>query len=1370
MNNRLITDEKFMKKKYSILLYFFCLTLPLFGQPENYNFRKISTADGLSQSSVIAITQDHLGQMWLGTRDGLNKYDGHSFTIYKNESSDSLSISNNDILSIREDKEGYLWVGTYDGLNRYDPKFNRFSRYFQGAGEHSLKSNTIWCMEEIGGEMWFGTSNGVSIFDQSKGLFKNLRSSLESGMAVQGEVHSILKIKDSQIWIGTSEGLYFLRHSDSGKFHVEKINAALFVQDLVEGTDNSLWVATKNDGLYRISGPQGSLNKFQDNNIHKDIRALSLDKKGNLWVGTYQGVNVITKELETIELKSDPHYEGSLSKNTIKSIFTDRKGSVWIGAYYGGVNIWDESNSNFQSYNQNSGNMALSYDVVSSIAHGGNDLYFGTEGGGVTILNERDKDIRYVTTATEALLPSNNIKSLLHTGNSLLWIGTFNAGLVVYDLKNRTIAKDLIDPELQHYLKNSGVYALKKEEDDIYWIGSFGKGLIRYDRKKKEFIPYKANIRDENFIISDNIRSILVEEENSIWAGTDKGLNHIILNEDDSNIYKIERFLFDKQRLNGEDILTLFKDTSNRIWIGTKYNGLFYYTNNKLKKVDLRSGKKKITAIHAIIEDSQENLWLSSNQGIIQYNIKQDTSNLYSQKDGLISNEFNDNAALVMDSKGIYFGGPSGVSFFRPAEITKNQYAPKVILTDFKIQNESVDFRQEPNVLKKSITYTDKVTLDYNNSSFSIDFAIPNFISSGNNRYAYRLKGLEEEWNITSVPQATYVIQNPGSYTFEVKGANNDGVWNEDPRRLAVSVKPAPWRSIWAFLLYGVLIGAALYGLIKIKKSKAQLKHKLELEKIEREKNQEVNRTKLEFFTNISHEFRTPLTLILGPLQQLLEDYKGSNLMYKKLLVIESSANHLLELINRLMDFRKLENNQFQLQAAEGNIVKFLKEIYLSFSEYAETGGYDYSFISSDEEIKLYYDRPKLERVFYNLISNAFRYTPKGGNILIEIEKKKDVVAVKVRDSGIGIPKESLEKIFNRFYEVGASPKTENYNKGTGIGLSIAKNIVKLHKGKITARNQNDGGAVFSVELQLDKNHLVQEDILKDFKFSDDISQYVSQLEKPDQILNEDLDHFVLEEDKSTVLIVEDSQPLRSFMRNLLKAEYNIIEAENGKIAIKKVLQYMPDLIISDVIMPEMVGTELCSQIKKNIKTSHIPVILLTSRSALVYKFEGLESGADDYISKPFNVKEFMLRIQNLIGSTQRLKEKFSNDNNLAPGDLTVSSLDERLLKKALSIVEENISNEQFNIPMFSSELGVSRTMLFTKIKAWTNFTPNEFIQEIRMKRAAQLLEQGKINVSQISYKVGFKNPKYFAKCFQKKFGLSPTQYSNKFYEDLIDT
>jgi ligand-binding sensor domain-containing protein/signal transduction histidine kinase/DNA-binding response OmpR family regulator len=1362
-----------MKHKF-FSLFFLVLTIGVLSQTKTHRLINLSTVNGLSQSSVIAIHQDKIGQMWFGTRDGLNKYDGNRFTVFRNNPKDSTSISNNDILSIEEDSYGQIWVGTYNGLNCYNPIKNTFKQYYHENNDKSLCNNTVWDIKEIKNEIWIGTSSGISVFNKTTKEFTSISHSSKTKFSLPNNfVLSILETKNGIIWIGTAKGLCKLISRKNGVFSFQQIDnpedgKSLFVQDLKENKIGDLWIGTKNDGLYKYDLKTKKLISFlaigNQNGIDTDVRSIDIDKSGAVWIGAYNGVSIINTNGTIQRIYSNPDKKTSLTK--IKSIFTDKKGSVWIGTYYNGIDFWDVSNGNFSNLNQDSGNKAISFNVISSIVADKNkNIYFGTEGGGITILDKNTETTRFLSASKSSELSGNSIKSLYLSENGVLWIGTFSDGLAAYDINSKQFVSEKIATDLRNLLKDSGVYEIKKgRKNDVIWIGTFGKGLIRYNTTTKIHQIIGNDNYSDNFLSNNRIRTLLIDKKDNIWIGTQNGLNRINLNDFDNNDYKIDHFFFDNKVLSGDDILSLFQDSNNKIWVGTKAKGLYLFNGKSFKSVNVSVGKSIITSIHSISEDSKNNLWLSTNYGIIKYNASKSTTILYDQKDGLISNEFNDNASLRLDKDQFYFGGPLGVSYFHANHIAVNSYSPQVILTDFKMKNESVNVNSDQEFFSENVTYSKSVTLSYDNANISINFAIPNFINSANNQYSYRLVGLENNWTNTTNTEAVYTIQNPGTYIFEVLGANNDGVWNKKPTTLEIVVRPAPWRSWWAYLLYIIIIGASLYGLAWIIKSKEILKKELEFEYLETEINKENTKAKLEFFTNISHEFRTPLTLILAPLQQILTNYNGSNEMYKKLMVIESSANHLLRLINRLMDFRKFENKQFVLESAQGNIVKFLNEIFLSFTEFAKDGGYTYSFSTSDEEILVYYDRNKLERVFYNLISNAFRYTPKGGVIAIYIKKETQNIVIEIEDSGVGISNEYIDKIFDLFFEIPTHKNLDkDYNKGTGIGLSIVKNIVDLHRGNIEVENKNTNGVMFLLKLPLGKDHLSENEILQDFKISDDLTLYTSQLSLDENKEIEEIESLDVDKEKQTILIVEDHKVLRNFMKKLLKEEYNIIVAENGVKGLKKALKYVPNLIVSDVIMPEMVGTELCAKIKENIITSHIPVILLTSRSSLVYKIEGLESGADDYISKPFNLVEFKLRIKNILNASQRLKEKFSGDDPFTPSDLTFSSLDEQLLKKAFKVVEENISNEQFDIHFFCTELGVSRTMLFTKVKAWTNFTPNEFIHEIRMKRAAQLLEQDNMNISQISYKVGFNNPKYFSKCFQKKYGETPSQYSNRF-------
>ncbi|MEM8764359.1 MAG: two-component regulator propeller domain-containing protein, partial [Bacteroidota bacterium] len=1337
----------------------------------------LGTSDGLSQSSVIAMEQDDLGRMWLGTRDGLNLYDGNSFRIFRNVPADSTSITNSDILSIKEDTEGYIWVGTYNGLNRYDPRKDTFKRFYHYAHKNSLSDNSVWAIEETSdGKIWIGTANGLSIYDKKDNHFINFH---ENGTNEKGNLPSnfVLNIKQANngtIWLGTSKGFCkaTVDHQNNYEFQSFRSNIGTtepFVQTLSVCDENTICVGTKNMGILKFDLISERFLSAKILNQNEDVRAITSGNNGQLWIGTSYGIVFLEANGSSKQVQYDPNEQNGLSHNYIKSVFRDAKGSIWIGSYHGGVDIWDASNNNFVNFKESSGRRQLSHKVVSSIVGDEQEnLYFGTEGGGITIFNIANDRTRYINTSSSKIIESDNIKSLLVDGD-VLWVGTFNKGIETYSITKGTYETALVSEALNKALGNTGVYTIKKGLKNDLWIGSFGKGIWRYNTKDKTYTNFKNNPNSNLSMSNDRVRSLMIDKGFNIWIGTQSGLNLLPFYNGSYSDNRLKRFFYDEQIGSGEDILTVFQDSKGVIWVGVRAKGLFRFDGKTFKKVPIRT-TNHITSIYAILEGENNTLWMSSNDGLVKYVVPQNSFISYSEKDGLVGNEFNSGAALKQGESKFYFGGPQGVSSFDAHQIIRNDYVPQVVLTDFKVKNASVMVGEENGILKRGMPFTDIISLDHSNTNFSIHFSIPNFINPRSNHYKYRMLGLEEDWTITDQASANYTIQRAGDYIFQVKGANNDGVWNQQPTSVNINVMPAPWLTSWAIAIYTIALLSTAFWLFTIIRSKTRLKHKLQLEHLENERNRELHDAKLQFFTNISHEFRTPLTLITGPLEQVLADYKGSSMVYKKLLVIESNANRLLQLINRLMDFRKLEHKKYALEAAEGNIVKFLHEIYLSFSEFAMGNGYIYTFKTEEEQILVYYDRPKLEQVFYNLISNAFKYTPTGGKIRINVKRDSENIIIEVSDTGPGIPESYRDKVFNRFFEIPEYQKPDTAKgMGTGIGLSIAKNIVDLHRGDISVVDTIEKGTTIKVSLKLGRQHIKESEINKDYKFSDDIGLYSKQLETNsiDTFLSSG--ELLTGGEKDTILLVEDNIPLRNFIKELLTDKYIILEAGNGKEAMMKALKYNPNLVVSDVIMPEMVGTELCAKLKANLKTSHIPVILLTSRTALIYKYEGLENGADDYISKPFNLKEFKLRVRNLIDSSKRMREKFSEEDYFKANEMATSSMDEKLLKKALRIVEENISNSNFDIMSFSAELGVSRTLLFTKIKAWTNCTPNEFIQEIRMKRAALLLEQGNLNISEVSYQVGFNNPKYFGKCFQKKYGLSPTTYIQKFSENLFD-
>ena len=1350
-----------MTKSLTFIFVFLLIRLG-FAQNDIYRFSHINDANGLSQNSVESIHQDKLGQIWIGTRDGLNKYDGEEFKVYRHQKDDSTSISNNGILCIEGDKNGFIWIGTSFGLNRLNPKKNIFKSYFFDEKARFLGNNAIKTVKEISNNnIWIGTLKGVSIYDEKTDTFQKIINNYN--------VTTILEAKSGNVFIGTTQGVLKVSNKEIGStYKFEKVigTETIFVQDLVESSNGNILIGTQTKSVLQYDISKNTIAPYFDEFLlkgkDKNVRKLLFDDNGNLWIATYNGLQIANGQNKIDAFYNNDNDDKSINDNFIKTLFKDNTGVVWVGTYYGGLNICSDFNKNFINITQRDSKSGLSFKVVSSIDNYNNLLFFGTEGGGISILNIETNVIEHITTKNSKALKSDNIKSLYVTNHDKLWIGTFNKGLAIYNLKTKEFEKLLFPKRLQKFLKNVGVLSIVQYDNDNILLGTNFKGLIKYNRTNNRFSVFDTNSKPTG-LTSNNVKTLKVDSKGNIWVGTIRGLSSILPNGEVRN-HVYETDLKVKFEIN-----TIHEDSKGVLWVGTFEDGLFKYENNQFESVELKVDKVEINGVRSIEKAEKGKLWISTyTQGILKYNpTKKQIESYYTKKEGLASDQFNRDASLRLGKSNYYFGGPSGVTFFDESKLTKNTYSPQAIITDFKIKNTSVEPKGDNQLIENTISYTKKIELAYNQGNFSLSFAIPNFINAGSNSYLYRLKGLESDWVKSSSNTAFYTIQKPGDYTFEVKGVNSDGVANKNATSLQIHVNPAPWLTWWAYSLYFIICCVAFYYLFTILKSKTKLKHQLELEHVKTVQIEKNNKSKLEFFTNISHEFRTPLTLISGPLQQVLENYRGSSEMFKKLKVIESNTNQLMQLINRLMDFRKYENKLMKLEASEQDVVSFVEEIYLSFSEYAKSKNYEYFFHTSSDIINVYFDKVKLESVFFNLLTNAFKYTPEKGVINVGIAENETKVIISIKDTGVGIPKKHRSKIFERFYEISNDKVKNDYNKGTGIGLSIVKNIVDLHKGNIkleSSIHKENSGSTFYVEIFKGRKHIGDHEIVQDNLHIQDVSTYENQLKESASFIEDD-NYFdrVHSKEKATILLVEDNEELRVFMRNFLIEKYNVYEAENGKEGYKKAIQERVDIIVSDVVMPITSGTELCTLIKEDIRTSHIPVILLTTRSSLMYKLEGLENGADDYLSKPFNVKEFQLRISNMLKSIDRLKEKITTHPIEEQGDIEMSSLDEKLYKKALQIIENNISNEQFDILFFCEELGVSKSVLFTKVKAWTDFTPKQFIKYIRLKRAATFLEQGKMTINQISGKVGFKNQKYFSKIFKSQFGKTPKEYKESF-------
>ncbi|MCK8524394.1 ATP-binding protein [Aquimarina sp. D1M17] len=1353
-----------MKYNISILVW----VIHFFAISQEYNFNNfihLSVSEGLSQSTVLAVEQDRLGQIWIGTRDGLNKYNGEEITVYRTSPNDSTTLSNNDILSILEDSEGNIWVGTYNGLNRFSPKEQKFTRYFYSTEKNTNQHFSTRTIKEIdSNHLWMGTSSGLFIYQKDKAKFIEITDT--SGNESQISNSTILEIfqdKNDSVWIGTSNGLYLVNSKD---FSVEKFDwkigdniKNIQVQAINKDVNGNLLLGTKHNGLLVYNIKKSifySYNEIENSpNIipQKDIRKLRYDNSGNLWVGTYNGLFIIKKDQSITNVVTQPGNPKSLSKNSIKEIFLDRNGSMWIGTYYGGINMWNPNNTNFNTFYDIRGPLALHLGVVSSIVEDQQDkFYFATEGQGIKVNYSHGKSDEETTKSLNTQLINTNIKSILLQKNKL-WVGTLKSGVYRYDLESKTFDQSIIIEKINAVLKDKPVYAIKAMDHCIAF-GTFGHGVYIYNRKTGGMNQITITNSQSHSITNVRIRTMLFDDDKNLWIGTDKGLNKVKFKDLNTPSPEILHFLYEQKTFYGYNIISLFQNNKGDIFVGTKERGVLQLNKDTFEAIDFNLRNSKITSAYSIVEDDQYNLWVGCNLGMVKYNISQQKSTIYDQSEWFMGNEFINNSYLKSRNGNLYFGGTRGVSFFNPKQVKESNFDQKVILSKFKINGKPID---------ENISYLDKILLNHNQNSFSINFALPNFVNSSNHKYAYRLLGLNDDWKFTNNHEVSYTIQKPGNYIFEVKEANNENIWNKTTTILPITLDAALWKTPVAYILYVIVIALILYVIYNNMRAKIILAHKLNSERQERIQQRKINQSKLEFFTNISHDFRTPLTLILAPLQQVIENYKGNKDVFNKLQVIEKNASQLLKLTNELLDFRAFENHHTKLLTKNENIVKFVEGIYKSFEEYAEVGNYTYTFESIEHNIHVYYDQTKLEKVFFNIISNAFKYTQKGGIIRVKISQDQDHVTIEIADNGKGINKQFIDKIFDKYYEVASDIEYQkHFNQGSGIGLFIAKKAIDLHKGLITVDSKQGAGSIFEVVLKKGRNHLEDNEISGSSSYDPIEPTIIDMAPSLDHHLDAEFKNILIPSETDTILVVEDNDQFRQYLIDLLKEFYGVIYAIDGEDAYRKALKYSPNLIISDVIMPKMTGIELCTQLKEEERTSHIPIILLTSRSLQIHKLEGLESGADAYFEKPFDIKEFLLVIKNFLGAKKRLKEQLANNTGLELNDNLIS-LDDKLFYKAMKIIENHIGNPSFDIASFCSELGLSRTMLFIKVKEWTNLTPKEFILSMRMKKATQLLEQTECSIAEIGYKVGFRDPKYFSKAFKKHFKKTPTEYAEKF-------
>ncbi len=1358
------------------------------------SFARLTIDEGLSQNAVFCIIQDRHGFIWAGTEDGLNKYDGYKFNIYKHENANPSTLSNSQINALLEDKYGNLWIGTSDGLNIFNREKETFTRINTRANRMSEATDFITCLfQDSRNNLWIGTTEGLKRFDYRTKKVSSYKLPAASNVAGSNKIQTIYEDKDQVLWVSIGK--------DLKRFNpVEKKFADLpqalaqnnelrrsTVRVIRQDTKGNFWFGTETSGLFKFDPHSLSFRTYkhiQGNNNSLPIsivRELFVVSNSEIWVGTREGLSIFNPETEVFSnYQYNPYDPKTLSHNSVRNIMKDKAGNIWIGTFAGGINIFHSSGKNFYHIGEQVGRQAgLSHRVVSSILVADNGvLWIGTEGGGLNYIDRKSSIYKsYVINSRQ----QNIVKSLAKDKNGNIWIGTYD-GLSHLNTKTGTF-KNFNIPENDEKPGNNQIYALAADEGGV-WIGTDGRGLNFIDEQGKQKATYVHNPKNKETISNNSIITLKKDKQNNIWIGTERGLNYF--NKKTKKFTQYLNNVNDPYSLSHNSVISLFFDNQNRMWIGTEGGGLNLYdrASNRFYSITENQGLAN-NVIHAIRQDKSGSLWLSSNKGLSKILFKGASlpfrkENLeilnYTVEDGLQSNQFSTGSAEAGSNGELFFGGINGITAFYPDKIIKNRFKPNVVITDFLIKNNPVTVGKNnsgDSPLQKPITETESITLTHDQAFITFRFAALNYENSDKNEYAYKLNGFaDDDWHyVGNQRTATYTNLDAGKYVFQVKASNNDGVWNDEVREITIHVLPPWWKTWYAYLMYTLIIAGLLYLFYYYSLKTAKLKNDLVFEHMSHEKDQELAQRKLSFFTNISHEIKTPLTLILAPIEKLIGMDDGNNKIQNQLMLMQRNGERLIRLINQLLDFRKFETGSMALEAAEGNIVRFIKEVLLAFDSYAKNRKVKISLSTEKDRIRLWFDRDKMEKVIYNLLSNALKFTQENGtvNVRIRTEKGEDgagSVIIEVEDDGVGIAPENIKKIFdpfNHFDQSGVNPN------GTGIGLSFSKGLVELHHGEIRVESTpavagGKGLTCFSIKLPLGKKHLAETEIIQNYKDSENISAY-SETEIPLSAsvkLIERKQHVTSSNDKEKLimLIVEDNEEVLNFVGSHFEDDFEIQTATNGVHGLEKALQFIPDIIISDVMMPEMTGTTLCTKLKSDARTSHIPVILLTARTPLIFKIEGLETGADDYITKPFNLNILEARVWNLLESRQLLRERYRKEINLQPVNVAITSPDEKFLSKAMSYIEKNIAESNLSVEDLGREVGMSRVTLYRKIKALTNQSAVEFIRTIRLKRAAQLLEQNKLNVSEIAYMVGFMDIDYFRRCFKEQYGYTPKEYA----------
>jgi signal transduction histidine kinase/ligand-binding sensor domain-containing protein/DNA-binding response OmpR family regulator len=1370
--------------------------------PSGLSFRPFTVNEGLSQNLVSAIVQDHHGFIWVGTKDGLNMFDGYTFTVFRQDPFVPGSLGSNHITALYEDTSGRLWVGTLEAglylLNRETMRFTSFNS--SPDGMISVNRNQIHAM--IGdrlGNLWVATNSG--------GLYKFEFLSDESSLTPEDVritsyddkgfpetnawINTLFSDRFGQLWVGTQAAIYvFDPAAENPVFHQVPFarghiqrKAPAGARVFLEGRNGELWMGNML-GFFILDREARVFKPYRipgSDYLTTPVHAASLYIKGDreeAWISSGHHLLVLDPLTGNLRHITYERYKSQgLQKDLYITLYADRGGGMWIGSNGHGLSLFDPDALKFSYPDEQitgSGNGITTVRDLSIRAfyqfEGQPEILWIGANQGLFKVNRSHGTMEAIPVFGARPAGERMVSSIRSDKNGMLWAGSA-IGLVVLDPGSGThhlYPTGLRDDDGRIDPRALFVYP----EGDTIWVLT-PNTIASFDKSTGRFVHFRYNDEPLDEYRDASFPFLLPDKEGNFWIGAKNGLLYF-----ERNTGQFTTFFNDPPdsgSLSFNHILSILPDPlepDRFLWVGTAGGGLnrFDVHTRRFRHFTTAEGLPN-DMIYGIVADEAGQLWMSTNRGLSRFNPIRESFTNFTVSDGLQSNEFNSGAFYKSPAGELFFGGIQGYNSFFPSLIKQKKFSSPVVFTRFRLLVAPEDNGKATPLI--NITENSMVRLNHNQNHFTVEFASLDFANPNKNRFAYSLSAQAEGWigigaqaekwiDLGTQRSVTFTDLKPGQYTLRVRGTNNDGIWSEQEAVATIVIASPWWKRPWMRVFYLILLAGAITLLRMYELSRIRLRNSIKFAHMETSKLIELNHLKSRFFANISHEFRTPLTLLRGPVEQMLEE-KPDPKRRKTLKVMQANANRLMQLINQLLDLSRLESGEFPVTVRPGNISTFLKGVVMSFASLAETKKINLHYEESpeihDKDVaeNFLFDRDILEKILNNLLSNAFKFTPEKGRVVVAVcihtaENGDRSLELAVADTGIGIPGDKLPFIYDRFYQVDPSAKREQ--EGTGVGLAYVKELVRVHRGSIIVKSQEGEGATFSLRFPIGKDH-----------FSPHQIRDLPAIDGDGDTLHGGTglsDKGVAGKGKPLVLIVEDQADVRHYIAECLEGEYRTIEASGATEGLALAAFGIPDLIISDVMMPKMDGYEFCARIKSDEKTSHIPVILLTALAGEEDRVTGLETGADDYLTKPFNPKELRVRVKNLIETRNALRLRFSETSMIRASEVSVTSRDKAFIEKALSVVEQNIANEHFSVDQLGSEIGMSQSQLHRKFKALINQSPVHFIRSVRMHRAMELLQKDAGNISEIAFMTGYDDPGYFTRTFKAFFHKLPSEVQKK--------